>query len=92
VIVTHVPDASDIATLSRSAPPAVSKLAVLVTAVDPDDMRIGPRHELERTLETARISLARAGWKVIVLRPNQRLGEAWPRRPARNPLAIAGSS
>ena len=92
VIVTHVPDASDIATLSRSAPPAMSRLAVLVSALDPDDMRIGPRHELERTLEAARISLARAGWKVIVLRPNQRLGEAWPRRPARHPLAIAGPS
>jgi uncharacterized protein (DUF58 family) len=92
VVVTHVPDTADIATLTRVAPPAVSKLAVLVTASDPDDMRIGPRRELERTLEAARISLARTGWRVIVLRPNQRLGETWPRRPARHPLAIAGSS
>jgi uncharacterized protein (DUF58 family) len=92
VVVTHVPDAAEIAALTRLAPPSLTKLAVLVTVRDPDEMALGPRHELERGLHVARTSLGRAGWKVIVLKPNEGLGEAWPRRPLRHPMATAGSS
>jgi uncharacterized protein (DUF58 family) len=92
VVVTHVPDAPETAALTRLATAATSRLAVLVTPWDPDDLTIGARHELERALQTARTSLGRAGWEVLVLRPNERLGEVWPRRPARPPLAIAGFS
>lgn len=92
VLVTSVPDASDIAMLSRLAPPVASKLAVLVTAHDPDELPIRPRHELDRNLEAARTSLTRAGWKVIALRPNERLGDAWPRSHARRPPTTVGSS
>jgi uncharacterized protein (DUF58 family) len=92
VVVTHVPDAEEIVALTRLASPAVSKVAVLVTAGDPDEMSLGPRHELEKGLQVARTSLGRAGWKVIVLRHTEGLGEAWPRRPLRHPMATAGSS
>lgn len=92
VVVTHVPDAEEIGALSRVAPSAGSKLAVLVNAWDPDEMSIGARHELDRRVKAAQSSLGRAGWKVMLLRPNERLGEAWPRRLAPRPLSIAGSS
>ena len=91
VVVTHVLDPPDIAVLTRLAPPGVSKLAVLVTAQEPDELPIGPRHEMDRNVEAARTALARAGWNVIVFRPNERLGDAWPRRQARRPLTTAGS-
>lgn len=92
VVVTHVPDASETAALSRLATAAGSKLAILVTHTEPDDLTIGARHELERALEAARTSLGRSGWEVLVVPPNTRLGEVWRRRPIRPPLAIAGSS
>lgn len=91
VIVTHVPDASAIAALSRLEASG-SKIAVLVQRHDADELTIGPRHELERSLQAALRSLTRAGWEVIPLRPNERLGDAWPRRRGRSPLATAGSS
>lgn len=92
VIVTHVPDASSIAALTRLTTASGSKIAVLVQPHEPDDLSIGARHELERALQAARRSLARAGWEVIALHPNERLEEAWPRRRGRSPVAIAGSS
>ena len=91
VVVTHVPDASAIAALSRLEAGG-SKVAILVQEHDPDTLSIGARHQLERRLQAARRSLARAGWEIVALRPNERLGEAWPRRRGRSPLAIAGSS
>lgn len=91
VVVTHVPGAAETAALVRLAPAAGSRLAVLMIPWEPDELTIGPRHELERALEAARTSLRRAGWQVLVIRPDDRLGEIWPRTHARRPLAIAGS-
>jgi uncharacterized protein (DUF58 family) len=91
VVVTHVPDASAIAALSRLTTSG-SRIAVLVQQHEPDDLTLRARHELERGLQAARRSLARAGWEVVALRPNERLGDAWPRRRDRSPVAIAGSS
>jgi uncharacterized protein (DUF58 family) len=92
VVVTHVPDPAETAAFTRLTTAAGSKLAILVTAWDPEELTIGARHDRERELERARNSLGRAGWDVLVIRPTQRLGDVWPRRPARSPLAIARSS
>ena len=91
VVVTHVPDASAIAALSRVGAGG-SRIAVLVQQHERDDLSSRARSAQDRALLAARRSLARAGWDVVVLGPNERLGEAWPRRRGRSPLAIAGSS
>jgi uncharacterized protein (DUF58 family) len=92
ILVTHVPDATALAELTRLSTAGGSKIVVLVRPHEPDDLTLGARHELERALQAARRSLARSGWEVIALRPNERLEEAWPRRRGRSPMAIAGSS
>lgn len=92
VVVTHVPDAAETAAFTHLTTAAGSKLAILVTSWDPEDLTIGARHERERGLEMARNSLGRAGWDVLVIRPKERLGDVWPRRPVRSPLSIARSS
>lgn len=91
VVVTHVPDAGGIAALSRMGAGG-SRIAVFVQEHEHDDLSIRARDELDRALQTARRSLVRAGWEVVILRPDERLGEAWPRRRVRSPLATAGSS
>jgi uncharacterized protein (DUF58 family) len=92
VVVTDVPDPRETAAFARLTTAAGSKLAILVTPWDPDELTIGARHDRERDLERARHSLGRAGWEVLVIRPTERLGDVWPRRPARSPWAIARSS
>ncbi|MGH2711461.1 MAG: DUF58 domain-containing protein [Actinomycetota bacterium] len=91
VVVTHVPDAADAATLQRLTMATGSKLAILVDSVELDDLPLSARHSAERRVEGARSALTRAGWDVLIIGSDERLGEVWPRRRARAPVAIAGS-
>jgi uncharacterized protein (DUF58 family) len=91
VVVTHVPDSADIAILQKMTMSTASKLAVLVDDVDVEDLPLSVRHQAERKVHGARTALTRAGWEVLIVGPNERLGDVWPRRLARAPVAIAGS-
>jgi uncharacterized protein (DUF58 family) len=92
VVVTHVPEPAETAALTRLTTAGGSKIAILVAHWDPDQLTLAARRQWERPLEIARNSLGRAGWRVMVLHPNERIGDVWPRRPARSPLGIVGSS
>jgi len=92
VVVTHVPDPEETAAMTRLVSATGSKLAILVCQWEVDDLPLKTRHELDRKVHLARTSLGRAGWEVVVIQPDERLRDVWPRRLARAPLAIAGSS
>jgi uncharacterized protein (DUF58 family) len=91
VVVTHVPDSADMATLQSMTMSTASKLAVLVDEVDVENLPLSARHQAERKVEAARTTLTRAGWEVLIIGPDERLGDVWPRRLARAPVPTAGS-
>ncbi len=85
VVVTHVPSSQEIAAMTRLAPAAVSRVAVLVDDPAPSTgWAVGVRD-----VEAARTSLSRSGWDVLLYPPDARLGDLWPRRRR---TAIAASS
>ena len=90
-VVTGLPSPEETAVLSRTAPAAGSRLAVLVLAVDPDTLPLAARREVDRRVQAARTSLRRSGWEVLLLPPTTRLSDVWTRtrRPATN---LAASS
>jgi uncharacterized protein (DUF58 family) len=79
VVVTHVPTPPEIAAMTRLAPAAVSRVAVLVRDAAPGTAWA----EATRDVEGARGSLSRAGWDVLILSDDARLGDLWPRRRRR---------
>ena len=88
VVVTHVPSAPEIAAITRLAPAAGSRVVVMVR--DPDEPPNTGWAKEARDVDAARGSLTRSGWDVLVLPPDARLGDLWPRRRALR--AITASS
>jgi uncharacterized protein (DUF58 family) len=83
VVVTRVPSPAEIAELTRLAPAAGSRLAVLIAEHDrPSDT----------DLEAATGSLARSRWEVLVLHPDTSLHERWERRRPRTRTRAGASS
>ncbi len=91
VVVTHIPDPAELAELSRLGAGYGPKLAVLVHPRDPDELYLEPRREIDRQAESARTSMARAKWDVLLIRPNGRLQDVWPLRANRPARGIAAS-
>ena len=92
VVVTHVPTPAETASLTQISAGYGPKLAVLCYGARPDRLYLPERRELERDVEAARISLARAGWDVVLLPEGARLKERWTLRTKRPARGLAVSS
>jgi uncharacterized protein (DUF58 family) len=92
VVVTHPPPPAELAALSRISAFYGSKLAVVLLPQDRDDLYLRARSDLDHRIESARLSLLRAGWEVLVLDPRRRLSEVWQLRPKRPASRITVSS
>jgi uncharacterized protein (DUF58 family) len=91
VVVTHVPTPAETAALTRISSGYGPKLAVLSHRSDPDRLYLQDRRDLDRDLEGARTSLARAGWDVLPLPPGARLKDVWQLRTKRPARGLASS-
>jgi uncharacterized protein (DUF58 family) len=90
VVVTHVPPAEEVVALSRLSGGFAARLAVLIHRSDAGQLPAS--REDDRAAHTARASLTRAGWEVLLLRPSGRLREIWELREKRPARRIAASS
>jgi uncharacterized protein (DUF58 family) len=86
VFVSAPPVPAELGSLIRAGAGFGQKLAILIYPTDP--VRLPPERQaqLEGRATQARLSLARAGWDVIVLPPSMRLQERW-HAPLERPLA-----
>jgi uncharacterized protein (DUF58 family) len=91
VVVTHVPTPAETASLTRISSGYGPKLAVLSYRTDPQRLYLQERRDLERDVEGTRISLARAGWDVLLLPPGARLKDVWGLRTKRPARGLAAS-
>jgi uncharacterized protein (DUF58 family) len=89
VFVSAPPVPSELGALVRAGAGFGQKLAVLVYPSDPARLPPERQAQLEGRASQARLSLARAGWDVIVLPPSMRLQERW-HAPQERPLARIG--
>jgi uncharacterized protein (DUF58 family) len=93
VLVSAPLHAAEIAALSRAGTAFGKKLAVFVNPVNPFALPPEQAGEIEHRVKSARSSLQRAGWEVIVVQPDGRLGDAWQVRTAhQGPRALVSSS
>jgi uncharacterized protein (DUF58 family) len=90
VIVTAPPPPTELAALTRAGSVFGPKLAILVHPVDPETLPPARAAHLEGRASTARLSLSRAGWEVLVLTPSGRLRDVWHVTRS-SKLAVSGS-
>ena len=86
VFVAAPPVPNELGALIRAGAGFGQKLAVLIYPTDPGRLPPERQAQLEGRASQARLSLARAGWDVIVLPPSMRLQERW-HSPLERPLA-----
>jgi uncharacterized protein (DUF58 family) len=79
VAITAPPDPGDLTGLIRLGPIFGAKLAVLVYPVDPAILPPDRQAQIEGRASSARLSLSRGGWEVLVLAPDTRLRDLWQR-------------
>jgi hypothetical protein len=77
VFVSSPPVPAELGSLIRAGAGFGQKLAVLIYSTDPARLPSDRQAQLEGRASQARLSLARAGWDVIVLPPSMRLQERW---------------
>jgi hypothetical protein len=80
VVVSAPPEGPEVTALIRAATGYGPKVAVFVYPVDPKALAIREQVALEGRASAAHASLARVGWDVFVIAPEQRLSEAWHNR------------
>jgi hypothetical protein len=90
-VVSAPPTPPDVARLIRIGSGFGRKLAAFVYAVSPSAVPGPAGEELEKRATVARASLGRAGWEVLVLPPEGKLGDVW-QRTTKRALRTAGSS
>ncbi len=86
VFVSAPPVPAELGSLIRAGAGFGQKLAILIYPTDPARLPPERQAQLEGRASQARLSLARAGWDVIVLPPSMRLQERW-HTPMERPLA-----
>jgi len=86
VFVAAPPVPNELGALIRAGAGFGQKLAVLIYPTDPGRLPPERQAQLEGRASQARLTLARAGWDVIVLPPSMRLQERW-HSPLERPLA-----
>jgi uncharacterized protein (DUF58 family) len=77
VFVTAPPLGPEVTSVIRAASGYGPKMAVLVYPTDPAALPAREQGELEGRASVARSSLARAGWDVFVIGPEQKLSDVW---------------
>ncbi len=91
VVVTAPPQPGELTSLVRAGVTFGPKLAVLIYPTDPEQLPPDRQAQLEGRASSARLSLSRSGWDVLVLSPTGRLRDVWQQN--RNPLPeLTGSS
>ncbi len=90
VVVSGPPPPAELASLTRTGTAFGPKIAVLVYPIDPNSLPPERQAQLEGRASVARLSLARAGWDVLVIGPSDRLRDAW--RASLNQLPAATAS
>lgn len=89
VAITAPPLPAELASLVRAGAVFGPKLAVLVYPIDPGTLPPERQAHLEGRASSARVSLSRSGWEVLVLSPSERLRDVW--QATRNTLpALSG--
>jgi hypothetical protein len=68
------------------------KLATMVYAVSPSSVAGPAAEELEKRASVARASMGRAGWEVLIIPPEGKLGDVWQRTNKRALRAVGSSS
>jgi uncharacterized protein (DUF58 family) len=89
VAITAPPPPEEIATLTRAGGVFGPKLAILIYPVDPASLPADRQAQLEGRASSARLSLSRSGWDVLVLEPSARLHEVWQRNRMMLPVGSA---
>jgi uncharacterized protein (DUF58 family) len=79
VAITAPPDPSELAGLVRVGAGFGPKLAVLVYPVAPSTLPPDRQAQVEGRASSARLSLSRSGWEVLVLSPESTLKDVWQR-------------
>jgi uncharacterized protein (DUF58 family) len=79
VAITAPPDPTELAALVRVGAVFGSKLAIFVYPLDPASLPLDRQAQLEGRASSARLSLSRSGWEVLVLTPETPLKEVWQR-------------
>ncbi len=90
VVVTAPPNGAEATALIRAAAGYGPKMAVLVYPTDPRSLPAREAGELEGRASAAHSSLARVGWDVFLIAPEQKLAEVWRSRTM--PLRRAAGS
>jgi len=89
VAITAPPDPSELSSLIRVGAVFGPKLAVLVYPIDPAALPVDRQAQMEGRASSARLSLTRSGWEVLVLPPDGRLRDVWQRNRTALP-ALSG--
>jgi uncharacterized protein (DUF58 family) len=89
VAVTAPPAPNELTSLIRAGVVFGPKIAVLVYPIDPDALPPDRQSQLEGRATSARLSLSRSGWDVLVIPPSGRLHDAWQRTRSRS-RALSG--
>jgi uncharacterized protein (DUF58 family) len=91
VVVMHVPQAEELAALTRTGLAYGPKTGVLLVPGDTGGY-LPDRAEVDRRVQAARLSLLRGGWDVVLVDPARPLADVWQRRPKRTTPAHAAAS
>jgi uncharacterized protein (DUF58 family) len=89
VTVGAPPDPAELASLVRVGSVFGPKLGVFVYPTDPSRLTPDRQAQLEGRASSARLSLSRGGWEVLVLSPDGRLRDVWQRNRTSLP-ALSG--
>src|SRR6266540_3078636 len=88
VVVTAPPQPAEVAALIRVGSVFGPKTAALIYPIDPQRLPSAQRDNLVDLASSARMSLVRAGWDVVVLPPSGRLQDVWHANSTKHPRAI----
>ena len=91
IVVTHLLLPEEIPALTGATAGYGPRVAIMVYPQDPDDLPAERRAEIQAWAHSARTSLARAGWDVVLLSPRRRLADAWQLRATTAPRTAASS-
>jgi uncharacterized protein (DUF58 family) len=90
--VSAPPPPHELQALIRTGSAFGRKLAILIYPVNIAGLPAPTAHELEARAAAARASLQHAGWEVLLMEPDGRLGELWQSRPTRRALRVGSVS